>query len=148
METVFFFRMKVSMMNKPLTLSLSSVSLYLSIHTHTHTPSFHAARRKRKSSVVAVMITNLLRKIVTPWISTAPPLAGVFIYLVHLVCQQADGSLIAGMSIDWTWAGCLGMLEGLVIHPSALRYRRSACSSLMDMPTRGANGGKGRWQQL
>lgn len=58
---------------------------------------------------------------------------GVFISLAHLVCQHADESPIGGMGVHSVWAGCLGMLEGLIFISNPSRYQVFACNLMMDM---------------
>lgn len=73
--------------------------------------------------------------------------AGVFISLAHLVCQHADESPIGGMGVHAVWAGCLGMLEGLIFISNPSRYQEFACNLMMDiMNTNRKWSGKSEWE--
>lgn len=65
-------------------------------------------------------------QIVMPWISTAPSFTGVLISLAHLaICRRADESPIGWKEegVRPIGAGCLGMLQGLVLISSPSSYR-------------------------
>lgn len=73
------------------------------------------------------------KKIVMPWISTAPSFTGVFIALLHLsVNTHMD------LGLENLHPGCLGMLKDLVFISDLLSYLGFVCMLLMDMPAMNA----------
>lgn len=141
-ETVIFFeRLKASTrINKLLTLFLllTLSPLFISCTERKHLQNFMIFRENGNNPSFHLRWPTCCKDSHAMSFSSTS-FTGVFISLAQLVCQHTDESPIGWMSIHSVWAGCLGMLEGLIFISDPSRYLGFACILMMDMPTMNAN---------